>query len=45
MHVHMQVLGVAKTATKKEIKKAYRGQALKWHPDRNPDSKEEATKK
>ena len=41
---YYEVLGVEKKATKKEIKKAYRGQALKWHPDRNPDNKEEATK-
>ena len=39
------MLGVEKTATKKEVKKAYRAQALKWHPDRNPDNKEEATEK
>jgi curved DNA-binding protein CbpA len=31
-----QVLGVASTATMREIKKAYRRQALQWHPDRNP---------
>lgn len=34
-----EVLGVAKGADAKEIKKAYRKVAMKYHPDRNPDDK------
>jgi len=38
-------IGVPKNADDEALKKAYRKQALKWHPDRNPNNKEEATKK
>ena len=35
-----EILGVAKTSSADEIKKAYRKVAMQFHPDRNPGDKE-----
>jgi molecular chaperone DnaJ len=37
---YYDILGVSKDASDKDIKRAYRKQAMKYHPDRNPDDPE-----
>lgn len=37
---YYEILGVERTATDDQLKASYRKQALKYHPDRNPDNKE-----
>lgn len=40
-----KILGVSKTASVADIKRAYKKLALQWHPDKNVDNREEAENK
>ena len=42
---YYETLGISQTATQEEIRKAYRQQAQKWHPDKHPEAQDTAKEK
>ena len=44
MRCYYEILQVERSADSDELKKQYRRLALQWHPDKNPQNVEEATR-